>query len=71
MTSRLPSKALEGRRVRILHSATTKEDGVTGEIKTVDTGTGNVIVALENGTDVTVNWGGGDRWMVIPTYTKS
>jgi hypothetical protein len=66
MTNRLPSKTLEGRRIRILHSASTK-DGVTGEVATVNEQTGNVAVTLEgDGTTVNVNWGEGDRWMVIP-----
>jgi hypothetical protein len=70
MQTRLPSKALEGRRVRILHGANVK-DGVTGEVKTVDEASGNVTVALDSGTNAVVNWGEGDRWMIIPASVAS
>lgn len=67
MANRLPQKTLEGRRVRVLHSMSTV-DGATGDVKSVNTHTGDVIVTLEqDGRDVTVNWGSGDRWMVIPS----
>lgn len=65
MTNRLPAKSLEGRRIRILHSPTTV-DGATGVVRNVNTQSGDVAIALEAGGEVTVNWGNGDRWMVIP-----
>jgi len=64
-TPRLPQKSLEGRRVRILVSPNAKE-GSTGEVSSVNTQSGDVTVKLDAGTDVIVNWGNGDRWMVVP-----
>lgn len=65
MANRLPSKSLEGRRVRILISPNAKE-GATGTVASVDETGGDVSVKLEGGDSTIVNWGRGDRWMVIP-----
>lgn len=64
MANRLPSKVLEGKRIRIL---TAPHQQQPGEITKVDTLNGNVTVLLESGASVTLNWDNGDRWVINAT----
>jgi len=66
MTTRLPSKALEGRRIRL--AATTLAElkaGATGTVTNVDEA-GQVHVDWDNGRNDVLSWASGDRWTVIP-----
>ncbi len=40
--------------------------GDTGTISAVNIDSGDIAVELESGANIIVNWGRGDRWMVIP-----
>lgn len=73
MTTRLPQKSLEGRRVRLLicKDAHTKlKAGATGTVALVD-GIGTVHVDWDDGSKLGLVWAEGDRWMVIPANSHA
>lgn len=64
---RLPSKSLEGRRVRLLNcnDAYTKlKPGLMGTVTVVDD-VGTVHVKWDNGSTLGLCWDDGDRWEVV------
>lgn len=71
--SRIPSKSLEGRRVRLIkcNDAYTKlTPGLEGKVSIVDD-VGTVHVNWDNGAVLGLCWDDGDRWSVIPDKAAS
>jgi hypothetical protein len=69
MATRLPSKSLEGRRIKLLNctDAHTKlERGALGTVALVDS-VGTVHVNWDNGSQLGLVWEAGDRWTVLTT----
>ena len=65
--AKLPSKSLEGRRIRLL-STTNVDTGLKpGAEGTVDIvgDDGTIHVRFENGNTLNLNWDAGDRWNVL------
>ena len=68
MQTRLPSKNLVGRRVKLLickDSHTKLEAGAMGTVALVDD-VGTVHVDWDSGETLGLCWADGDRWMIIP-----
>lgn len=66
MTTRLPTKALIGRRIRlILTTLPELQAGSMGVVKHVDEA-GQVHVDWDNGRNDVLTWASGDRWMIVP-----
>jgi hypothetical protein len=65
---KLPSKALEGRRIQLLRTTSVDSEikpGDRGTVTAVNTETGDVAVSIENdGPTVLLNWEAGDRWAI-------
>lgn len=73
MTTRLPQKSLEGRRVRLLickDTHTKLEAGALGTVALVDS-LGTVHVDWDNGSKLGLVWADGDRWMVVPANAQA
>lgn len=65
---RLPSKSLEGRKVRLIHCNdphTVLVPGLEGIVDLVDD-LGTVHVKWDNGRSLGLVWDDGDRWEVLP-----
>lgn len=72
MTTRLPSKALVGRRIRLLicrDTHTKLEAGALGTVSSVDD-IGTVHVDWDNGSKLGLVWADGDRWMIVPATAE-
>jgi hypothetical protein len=62
-----PSKALEGRKVRLIRcndSYTKLEPGTTGTVELVDD-MGTLHVKWDNGSSLGLCWDDGDRWSIL------
>lgn len=73
MSKRLPSKSLEGRRIRLVkcNDAYTKiKPGTLGTVEMVDD-VGTVHTKWDDGTVLGLCWDDGDRWDVLPEKTAN
>lgn len=67
--ARLPSKSLEGRRIKLLactDACTKLKPGDTGTVSLVDDA-GTVHVDWDSGSNLGLCWDAGDRWTILTT----